>query len=160
MRERERHRFHFFATPCLSLSAAKKLKKDKLGAYSSPGRVKSGRGPGRPPKHPRVEDTPPNPPSSELLTLKVRNLKKFARYIVRAGHSPTPHHTPPHTHYSPLSNSTTWRLSAACPVTTSSLSFNKSVAWSRRERDVCAQGLYHVSIFFIAEDFFHVNGWV
>ena len=54
--------------------AAKKLKKDKLGMFSSPGRVKSGRGPGRPPKHPRVEDTSSNPPSSDLLTLKVRNI--------------------------------------------------------------------------------------
>ena len=55
-----------------SLLAAKKLKKEKLGTFSSPGRVKSGRGPGRPPKHPRVEDTTPNPPPSNLLELKVR----------------------------------------------------------------------------------------
>ena len=52
--------------------AAKKLKKEKLGTFSSPSRAKSGRGPGRPPKHPRVEDTAPNPPPSNLLELKVR----------------------------------------------------------------------------------------
>ena len=52
--------------------AAKKLKKEKVGSFSSPGRVKSGRGPGRPPKHPRVEDTAPNPPPSNLMELKVR----------------------------------------------------------------------------------------
>ena len=56
----------------LSLLAAKKLKKEKLGTFSSPGRVKSGRGPGRPPKHPRVEDTAPNPSPSNLMELKVR----------------------------------------------------------------------------------------
>jgi hypothetical protein len=58
-------------------TAAKKLKKEKVGTFSSPGRVKSGRGPGRPPKHPRVEDTAPNPPPSNLMELKVRKLLAF-----------------------------------------------------------------------------------
>ena len=63
-----------------SVSSAKKLKKEKLGAFSSPGRGKSGRGPGRPPKHPRVEEATPTPTPSDVLTLKVSSLDLFALY--------------------------------------------------------------------------------
>ena len=74
------------------LLAAKKLKKEKLGTFSSPGRVKSGRGPGRPPKHPRVEDTTPNPPPSDLLALKVR--KSLIIYILNGSLVPRPSRPP------------------------------------------------------------------
>ena len=61
--------------PSLSLSplltSAKKNKKDKNGTFSSPSRGKSGRGPGRPPKHPRIEETTTSSSSSDVLSLKV-----------------------------------------------------------------------------------------
>ena len=59
-------------SPHSSTISAKKLKKDKVATFSSPSRGKSGRGPGRPPKHPRVEETSTTSGPSDFMNLKVK----------------------------------------------------------------------------------------